>query len=91
VAKTVTTTKPATKRVPVRKSKPAAKPAAKRTPAPKPLPVAGAVDHSSNYKVFEAIAKIRTIKDRDELMAFIKGEKRLTITKVIPAALNKLK
>jgi len=24
-------------------------------------------------------------------MAFIKGEKRLTITKVIPAALNKLK
>jgi len=40
--------------------------------------------------VHEAIAKIRAIKNREELMAFIKGEKRVTITKMIPAAMNKL-
>jgi len=40
--------------------------------------------------VHEAIAKLRTFKNREELMAFIKGEKRATVTKVIPAALNKL-
>ena len=83
IVKTVRRPRPATKRIPAPKPKPKA--------TPKPRPAAGAVDHSSNYKVFEAIAKIRAIKNRDELLAFIKGEKRLTITKVIPAALNKLK
>ncbi|RLD93123.1 MAG: hypothetical protein DRJ29_09745, partial [Bacteroidetes bacterium] len=79
VVKTVRKPRPATKRIPASK------------PTPKPRPSAGQADHSSNYKVFEAIAKVRAIKNRDELLVFIKGEKRVTITKVIPAALNKLK
>ncbi len=83
VVKTVRKPRPATKRIPAPKPKP--------KPTPKSKAATGAVDHSSNYKVFEAIAKIRAIKNRDELLAFIKGEKRVTITKVIPAALNKLK
>ena len=70
---------------------PVRKPVVKRSPAPKASPVAGKVDNSSKYNVKEAIAKLRAIKDKDELMAFIKGEKRVTVTKVIPAALNKLK
>lgn len=48
-------------------------------------------DHSSNYNAKEAIAKLRAIKNREELMEFIKGEKRVTVTRVIPAALNRLK
>ncbi len=91
VAKTVRTPRPATKRIPVRKTVSAAKPAPKRAPATKAKPAAGSGDHSSNYKVNEAIAKLRTIKKRDELMAFIKGEKRVTVTKVIPAAMNRLR
>ncbi len=83
IVKTVRKPRPATKRIPAPKPKP--------KPTPKSKAATGAVNHSSNYKVFEAIAKIRAIKNRDELLAFIKGEKRVTITKVIPAALNKLK
>jgi len=47
-------------------------------------------DHSSNYNVSDAIKQLRSIKSIDELMAFTKGEKRLTIIKVIPAAKNRL-
>jgi hypothetical protein len=36
------------------------------------------------------VKKIRAIKSKEELMAFVKGEKRVTVTKIIPAALNKL-
>ena len=71
------------------------KPVLKATtePASKPprRPTAGKADKSTNYNVKDAIAKLRAIKSRDELMVFIKGEKRVTITKVIPATLNKLK
>lgn len=87
----------AVKPVPKPEAKPATtsasvrKPVVKRSPAPKASPAAGKADHSSNYNVKEAIAKLRAIKDKDELMAFIKGEKRVTVTKVIPAAMNRLK
>ena len=54
-------------------------------------PVIKNVDHSSNYNVKDAVKKVRSIKDTDELLAFTRGEKRLTITKVIPAAKKLLK
>ncbi|MCK5135181.1 MAG: hypothetical protein KAR19_05280 [Bacteroidales bacterium] len=48
-------------------------------------------DHSSNYKVLDAVKKLRSLKNPEELLAFTKGEKRLTIKKVIPAAMKRLK
>lgn len=48
-------------------------------------------DHSSNYNVSDAVKKLSSMKSLDELIAFTKGEKRLTITKVIPGAKNRLK
>jgi hypothetical protein len=48
-------------------------------------------DHSSNYNVKESIAKLRSLKSREEILAFTKGEKRVSVTKVIPAALNRMK
>lgn len=48
-------------------------------------------DHSSDYTTSVAIVKLRTLKSRDEMIAFVKGEKRTTVTRVLPAVLNKLK
>ena len=48
-------------------------------------------DHSSNYKVTDAIKKLRSLKNYEELLAFTKGEKRLTITRILPAALRRKK
>ena len=48
-------------------------------------------DHSSNYNVTDAVKKLRSLKSPDELLAFTKGEKRLSIKRVIPAAINRLK
>ena len=48
-------------------------------------------DHSSNYNAPLAVKKLRTLKTKEELLAFTKGEKRLTVTKVIPAAMKRLK
>ncbi|MEN8229967.1 MAG: hypothetical protein ABFS38_17535 [Bacteroidota bacterium] len=66
----------------------------KPVPVAKPQPKAPVVkkaDHSSNYNVTNAIKKLRSLKTREELLSFIKGEKRVTITRVIPAAMNRLK
>ena len=57
------------------------------TPAKK---VTTPADHSSNYNVREALKKLRTKKTREELLGFVKGETRVTVTKVIPARLNRL-
>ena len=48
-------------------------------------------DHSSNYNAPLAVKKLRTLKTKEELLSFTKGEKRLTVTKVIPAAMKRLK
>jgi hypothetical protein len=48
-------------------------------------------DHSSNYNAPLAVKKLRTLKTKEKLLAFTKGEKRLTVTKVIPAAMKRLK
>ncbi len=58
-------------------------------PAPVSPPAEVVADHSSDYKVTDAVKKIRKLKTRDELLQFIKGEKRITVTKVVPAALNR--
>ena len=47
-------------------------------------------DHSSKFNVLDAIKKIRSLKSIDELQAFTKGEQRLTNTKVISVAKNRL-
>ncbi len=48
-------------------------------------------DHSTNYNAPLAVKKLRTLKTKEELLSFTKGEKRLTVTKVIPAAMKRLK
>ena len=82
------------------KKKVAKKKDAKKKVAKKPAPVAAVApkapqpkneDHSSNYNVKESVAKLRSFKTREEILAFTKGEKRITVTRVIPAALNRLK
>ena len=61
----------------------------KLVPKPK-VAIKQTVDQSSNYNVQDAIAKLRALKTKEELLAFVKGEKRVTVTRVIPAALNRL-
>jgi len=53
-------------------------------------PASKAQEHSSKYNVSVAVKKLRSIKSVDELLAFTKGEKRVTIRKVIPAAKRRL-
>jgi hypothetical protein len=48
-------------------------------------------DYSSNYNAPLAVKRLRTLKTKEELLSFTKGEKRLTVTKVIPAAMKRLK
>lgn len=69
-----------------RQKKPAASLSVESRPA-----ITGPADHSSNYKGPEAIKKLRALKTREELLAFTKGEKRITVSKVIPAALRRVK
>ena len=47
-------------------------------------------DHSSNYNARDALGKLRSLKDPGEVNAFVKGEKRVTVTKAVPALLRKL-
>jgi len=54
-------------------------------------PIAVKTDHSSNYNVREAVKKLRKLKNKEELRSFTEGEKRLTVTKTIPAAMKRLK
>ena len=83
--------KPAPKPVVKPAPKPVVKPAPKPVAKPAPKPVSKVVDHSSNHNVRDAIKKLRTLKSRDAVMAFIKGEKRVTVTKTIPNVLKRLK
>ena len=81
---TKTVANPATKAVAKPATKAVAKPAAAKSPATRKA------DRSTNYKIKEAGIKLRAINNRDDLMAFVKGEKRVTVTKLIAAALNRL-
>ena len=47
-------------------------------------------DHSSNYNVRDAITILRKLSSAEDVLSFTKGEKRLTITKVIPGVTNRL-
>ena len=55
-------------------------------PAPKFL-----ADHSSNYNVRDAAIKLRSLQTTEDVQAFTKGEKRLSITRIIPAAIRRLR
>lgn len=65
-----------------------------KTAAPKqvsPTPVAKILtDRSSNYNVRDGLSKLRSLKTPEDVRAFTKGEKRLTITKNIPAVIRRL-
>ena len=65
------------------------KPKKKKPVAPKD-PVIKNEDHSSNYNVIEAVRKLRSLKSKADLILFTKGETRLTVTKAIPAVMNRL-
>ena len=80
--------KKALMKIPVQKQAkqiPAAKPSAKPI-----TPRAKNVDLSSNHKVPDAIKRLKLLKSVDELLAFTKGEKRITVKKVIPVAKKRL-
>ena len=68
----------------------------KKTIAPKPVvkaepaPASSSPDHSTNYNVTQAVAKLRTLKTPEEVKAFTKGEQRITITRIVPSALSRL-
>ena len=57
----------------------------------KDTPVIKNEDHSSNYNAKDALLKLRSLKSRDEITAFTKGEKRITVTKAMPVAFNRLR
>jgi hypothetical protein len=47
-------------------------------------------DHSSNYNVKDAVKKIRSLKNANQVSEFIKSEKRVTVTRTIKGVLNRL-
>ncbi|PID91419.1 MAG: hypothetical protein CSA96_08515 [Bacteroidetes bacterium] len=57
-------------------------------PAVEPLVLPS--DSSSDYNVKEALRRMRAIEEKEALLAFVKGEKRVTVTRAIPAAMNRL-
>ncbi len=62
----------------------------KKKPVAAKDPVIKNEDHSSNYNVVEAVKKLRSLKSKADLISFTKGETRLTVTKAIPAVMNRL-
>jgi len=48
------------------------------------------IDHSVNYNVRLAVQKLRSLQTPSEIQAFTEGEKRITITKAIPAAMSRV-
>lgn len=55
------------------------------------IPSDSSADHSSNYNVRDAIAKLRSLKSLEQVKVFTKGETRITITRSIPAVMNRFK
>ena len=48
-------------------------------------------DHSSKHNVRDAVNILRSLKTLDDVVAFTKGEKRIYITRTIPAMMNQLR
>ena len=46
-------------------------------------------DQSSNHNVQKAVIILKSLKSPEEVNIFTKGEKRLTVTRVIPAVLKR--
>jgi len=47
-------------------------------------------DHSSNYNVEDAMKKMRSLKNPDQVNEFTKNEKRVTVTRAIKGILSRL-
>ncbi len=47
-------------------------------------------DTSQDYNAQNALVKMRSLKTREEILAFTKGEKRVTVTRSIQAAMNRI-
>ena len=47
-------------------------------------------DRSANYNVDAAVKKLRSLKNIDQVNAFTKSEKRVTVNRVIQSVLNRL-
>ena len=45
-------------------------------------------DSSQDYNAQNALVKMRSLKTREEILAFTKGETRVTVTRSIQAAIN---
>ena len=80
-------TKPAKKAAP----KTSAKSVKKTTSVASPSATAKFNDSSAHHNVRIAIRKLRALKSLNEINAFVKGEKRVTITRIIPGVINRIK
>ena len=79
------------KTAPKKKEKKAAKPAPTgKTVARISTSTSGTGDKSTNYVAREAIQKVRACKSVEEVKAFTRGEKRLTVKRIIPGVINRL-
>lgn len=47
-------------------------------------------DHSANYNTKQALVVLRSLKNEADVKVFVRGEKRVTITRSINAVLKKL-
>ena len=84
------TKKKYTKNKKIKKKKKALKIKPVKADKPK-IPSDSSADHSSNYNVRDAIAKLRSLKSLEQVKVFTKGETRITITRSIPAVMNRFK
>lgn len=56
----------------------------------KKLAVKKSTDHSANYNTKQALVVLRSLKNEADVKVFVRGEKRVTITRSINAILKKL-
>lgn len=58
--------------------------------APKKVVAKKINDHSANYNTKQALVILRSLKNEKDVKAFIRGEKRVTITRSVNAVLKRL-
>ena len=60
------------------------------SPGKKKAQAVSPADQSSNYNVRDAVSKLKQLKGLEEVAAFTKGEKRVTVTRAIQAVKSRL-
>ena len=73
----------------IQKQEPLAASTPPRASKPVPKRTTPARDHSSNYNVREALKRLRSLKSAEQIRAFTRGEKRVTVRRAIAAVLKK--